>query len=200
MKNIKLGIKLLGGFLLSSLIVLVVGLLSIVQQGKLAQESEQLGSEALPAIQNILVVKSQAATIASLMRSYLVADISKSAREESNNNLLAARKVYGAAKEKFAALPILSTVQNEWQDFNTHIGKWVAANNQVVEISKELSAQDILNPMALKEDFHKIEIAHNELLLKLNSLLLSHTPFEGGTDESYQPDQCPAPFARLVET
>jgi methyl-accepting chemotaxis protein len=51
MKNIKLGIKLLGGFLLSSLIVLVVGLLSIVQQGKLAQESERLGSEALPAIQ-----------------------------------------------------------------------------------------------------------------------------------------------------
>lgn len=184
MKNIKLGIKLLGGFLLSSLIVLVVGLLSIVQQGKLAQESERLGSEALPAIQNILVVKSQAATIASLMRTLLVADVSKPEREDSYKNLLEARKVYGAAKEKFASLPILSKVQNEWQDFNTHIGKWVVVNNQVVELSKELSAQDILNPMELKEDFNKIEIAHNQLLVKLNSLLLSHSPFEGGTDET----------------
>jgi methyl-accepting chemotaxis protein len=156
--------------------------LSIVQQGKLAHETERLGNEALPAVRNILVVKSQAATIASLMRTLLVASVTKEDRENSHKDLLESRKVYGAAKEKFAALPILNEVKTEWQDFNTHIGKWVGVNNQVVELSKELVKLDILDPMALKEEMAKMEIAHNTLLVNLGRLLIAHTPFEGGTD------------------
>ena len=150
MKNIRLGVKLTGGFILTALIILAVGLLSIVQQGKIAQETERLGNEALPAVSNILVVKSQAATIASLMRTLLVASATKEDRENSHKELLESRKVYGAAKEKFAVLPIMNEVKAEWQDFNTHIGKWVVVNNQVVELSKELVASDILNPIDRK--------------------------------------------------
>ncbi|WP_319588547.1 methyl-accepting chemotaxis protein [uncultured Desulfobulbus sp.] len=184
MKNIRLGIKLLGGFLLTALIILAVGLLSIVQQGKLADETAHLGTEQLPAVENILIVKSQAASIAALMRSLLTPYASKEDRNFSHQQLLESRKVYGAAKEKFMTLPIMNDVKTEWQDFNTQITKWAGVNNQAVELSKELITLDMTNPTLMKDNMAKIEIAHNALLIKLSQLLLLNATFEGGTDDT----------------
>ena len=71
MKNIRLGIKLVGGFVIAAVIILVVGLLSISQQGQLNDRVKQLGNETFPAVQNILIVKSESASIAALMRTLL---------------------------------------------------------------------------------------------------------------------------------
>jgi methyl-accepting chemotaxis protein len=103
-KNFKLGVKLVGGFVMTALIILVVGLLSIMQQGNLQQEVEQLGNEAIPAIENILVVKSEAATIQALMRALLTPYATNEQREYSHRQLLESRKIYGAARDRFAAL------------------------------------------------------------------------------------------------
>jgi methyl-accepting chemotaxis protein len=184
MKNLRLGVKLIGGFLLTALIILAVGLLSIIQQEKLAHEAARLGTEQLPAVENILIVKSQAASIAALMRSLLTPYASKEDRNHSHQQLLESRKVYGAAKEEFMTFPIMNEVKTEWQDFNTQITKWAGVNNQAVELSKELIAMDMTNPALMKETMSKIEIAHNTLLVKLSRLLLLSTPFEGGTDDT----------------
>jgi methyl-accepting chemotaxis protein len=184
MKNIRLGIKLLGGFLLTALIILAVGLLSIVQQGKLDNATAQLGKEGLPAVQSILVVKSEAASIAALMRTLLTPYATKEQRDFSHKQLLESRKIYSAAKDKFAALPIMNEVKTEWQDFNTHITKWAGVNNQAVELSKELIAMDMTQPDVMKQHVADFGIGHNALLAKTGKLLLVSTPFEGGTNET----------------
>ena len=51
------------GFLLTTAIILVVGLMSYIQQGKLQHKSAQNGTEVHPTVQNILRVKSEAASI-----------------------------------------------------------------------------------------------------------------------------------------
>jgi methyl-accepting chemotaxis protein len=182
MNDFRLGIKLVGGFLMTALIIVLVGLLSIKQQSELGHDVEQLGNENLPAVQNILVVKSQAASIAALMRSLLTPYATKEQRTYSHESLLEARKVYGAAKEKFTTLPIAKEVTSEWQDFNTNISKWVGVNNQAVELSKELIAMDMIKPDIMKQHMADFEIAHNALLAKVGNLLMFNAPFEGGTD------------------
>ncbi len=184
MKNIRIGIKLLGGFLLTALIILTVGLLSILQQGELNKATDQLGNAGLPAVQSILVVKSEAASIAALMRTLLTPYASKEQREYSHNQLLESRKIYGTAREKFSALPIMNEVKAEWQDFTTHIGKWAGANNQAVELSKELIAVDMTQPDIMKGHVADFEISHNALLAKVGRLLLLNVPFEGGTGDT----------------
>lgn len=184
MKNIRLGIKLLGGFLLTALIILTVGLLSILQQGELDKATTQLGEEGLPAVQNILVVKSEAASIAALMRTLLTPYATKEQREHSHNQLLESRKIYGAAREKFAALPIMNHVKTEWQDFTTHIAKWAGVNNQAVELSRELIAMDMTQPNTMKGYVDDFETSHNALLAQVGRLLLLNVPFEGGTGDT----------------
>ena len=182
MKNIKLGFKLVGGFALTALIVLVVGLTSIFQQEKLHHQEEKLGNEVIPAVQNVLIIKSEAAAIASMMRSLLTPYASIEQREQSHQGLLDARKIYGTAKEKFLSLSFAKEVDSEWNDFNTNISEWVAVNNKAVEISKKLIADDMANPTVMNDHMNEFEIAHLALLGNLGKLFVSKIPFEGGTD------------------
>jgi len=182
--NFRLGIKLVGGFFMTAVIILAVGLLSIVQQGKLQHEVEQLGNETIPAVQSILTVKSQASSIGSLMRTLLTPYATNEQRNYSHQQLLESRKLYVAAKEKFATLPLVKDVQSEWQDFNNHIAKWANVNNQAVELSKELMAMDMTNPNRMRQHMADFETAHNALFAKIGKLLLFNIPFEGGTGDT----------------
>jgi methyl-accepting chemotaxis protein len=184
MKDFRLGVKLVGGFLLTALIILLVGLLSIRQQSELANTVDHLGTESIPAVENILIVKSQAASITSLMRSLLTPYASKEQRNYSHETLLESRKIYGAAKEKFMALPIFKEVDSEWKEFTTNISNWVEVNNQAVALSKELIAMDMTKPEAMKQHMADFEIAHNSLLAKVGKLVLFNVPFEGGTGDA----------------
>ncbi|MCB2173766.1 MCP four helix bundle domain-containing protein [bacterium] len=184
MKNINLGVKLLGGFLLTALIILVVGILSIVQQGKLAHETDHLGTEQLPAVENILTVKSQTATIAASMRTLLTPYASKEQLENSHQHLIDARKIYAVARDEFTTLPIMDEVKAEWQEFSTAIGQWVEVNNQAVDLSRQLIDMDMTKPDQMKLHMSSFELAHNVLLANTVKLLLFDAPFDGGTDHT----------------
>lgn len=184
MKNVKIGIKLIGGFLITAVIILFVGLLSIIQQGKLAKETEHLGKEQLPAAEYILAVKSETATIAAIMRTLLTPYATKEQLEDSHRQLLETRKKYGASKEKFTALPVFGDIRAEWEAFNTSITRWVEVNNQAVEVSKALISMDMTNPAQMKQHMANFEIGHNTLITNIGKLLLIGTTFEGGTDET----------------
>jgi methyl-accepting chemotaxis protein len=155
-----------------------------MQQGKLAHEVEHLGNDTVPALKSIMVVKSQAASIAALMRTLLTPYATNEQRNFSHEELLESRKIYGAAKEKFLTLPLAKQVESEWQNFTTNITKWVGVNNQAVELSKELIAMDMTKPDLMKQHMADFEIAHNTLLAKVGRLLLSNASFEGGTDDT----------------
>ena len=150
MKNLKLGIKLVGGFILTALIVLVVGLTATQQQGKLQEKTNHLGHQALPAVENMMIIKSEANYIGMLMRTLLTPYASKEQRVEVHEGLLASRKVYGAAKEKFMALDIFSKIEPEWKEFSDNISKWAAANNEAVKLSKGLIERSILMSVKTK--------------------------------------------------
>jgi len=184
MRNFRLGVKLVGGFAVAAVITLVVGLLSISQQGKLNDEVKQLGQETFPAVQEILIVKSESAAIAGLMRTLLTPYASNEQRNFSHQQLLVSRKAYSEAKDKFAALPLVKQVDSEWQDFTVNITKWAGVNNQAVEISKELIAMDMTNPNLMKQHTADFKTAHNALLAKISKLLLFNSPFDGGVGET----------------
>ena len=183
MKNLKLGVKLIGGFTLTALIVLIVGLFSILQQGNLGKETTNIGKISMPAVEKILIVKGEAAGIGSMMRALLTPFATADQRNAIHSTLPERRKVYGAARDQFKELPIFKEVEADWQVFTDNITKWAGVNNQVVELSNELIKMDITNPVAMQTHVADFEIAHNQLLAKVGKLLLVNAQFEGGTDD-----------------
>lgn len=182
MKNLKIGVKLVGGFILTALIIIAVGLTAIVQQGKMHHLQKELAKNDLPAVQNILIIKSEAAAIASLMRTLLTPYATVEQRKLAHQGLREARKIYGAAKTDFLALDFAETVKPELEDFSNHISKWTTVNNKAVEISKKLIDTDMTNPAELNNYMAEFEIAHQSLTAKIGKLLAFGTTFDGGTD------------------
>nr|WP_275888402.1 methyl-accepting chemotaxis protein [Desulfobulbus alkaliphilus] len=175
-----MGVKLVGGFIMTALIILIVGLLSISQQANLQRQAEELGNEAIPAVRDILVVKSEAATIQALMRSLLTTYATREQREQAHRQLPESRAIYGAARDHFMTLPFFPSLENEWREFTTNITAWVGVNNQVVEMSQELMAMDITQPDLMKQLMAEFEIAHYTLLANTSRLVMADIPFEGG--------------------
>jgi len=184
MRNFKLGVKLVGGFVLTSAIVLGVGLLSIVQQNRLQHEMELINTDNMPAIQNILTLKSELGAGAALMRTLINPSSPPELREFSHQHLLEIRQAIKAARDTFKALPLAQKVEREWQEFGANIAKWSEVNNQTVELSKELIAMDMTNPGKVRKHLADMESGHNALLAKVGKLVYFNTPFEGGADDT----------------
>lgn len=182
MKNLKIGVKLVGGFVLTALIIVAVGITAIIQQGKLHHLQEQMAEDGLPAVENILTIKSVTAALASQMRTLLTPYASGEQREQAHQGLIEGRKVYGEARDEFLALNFASTVKPELDLFSDHISKWVAVNNEAVKISQGLIDSDMTNPTALNDHMNHFEIAHQSLLAKTGKLIAFNESFEGGTD------------------
>ncbi len=184
MKNLKLGVKLIGGFALTAIIILIVGIVSLFEQGELDKQVELLEEDAVPAVKNIMIIKNEAGSVATIMRTLLTPYATREQREQTMQGMSAARKKYGKAKEEFSKLIFFNTVSEEWQQFLTNSGKWVKANNTATRISDELLAAGILNPEQLKQDMITFEAAHYKLLNKVSTMLAFGEPFTGGTDAS----------------
>ena len=182
MKNLKIGVKLVGGFIITALIVLIVGGTAIMQQGRMQNVQEDLATEKMPAVEKMLTLQAELEAIAGFMRTLLTPYAPKELREKIHQDLLDARKEYGKVRDEFLEMEFAKHVTGEWQEFSNHIAKWAAVNNKAVELSEGLVASDIVNPTQLNEHMNDFEIAHQALLANVGKLLSNNEDFEGGTD------------------
>ncbi len=182
MKDLKLGVKLIGGFALTAIIIFVVGIISIFQQNKLNEQARLLEREAIPSIKSIMVIKNRGANISTSMRTMLTPYATREQRDNIRKEVLAARESYGKAKEDFSKLSFFKIVPREWQQFLDNGAKWAEANNKATKLSDELLQADIINPEHFKQDMLLFDMAHERLLNKVTNMLASGILFEGGTD------------------
>lgn len=182
MKNLKLSVKLIGGFILTALIILGVGITAMVQQDKMHDLQIELAEQDLPAVSHILQIKGELANIAGLMRNLLTPYATAKQREQVHQGLLDGRKIYGAERDDFLLLDFAKAIEPEWREFSNHLVKWVTVNNKAVEISKGLISSDMVNPVTLNNHMNAFEIAHQSLLAKVGKLLSLNQDFAGGTD------------------
>ncbi len=182
MKNLSLGVKLIGGFGLTAIIIIFAGLFSISQQNKLAKATTALGEDALVAVESILALKDDSAEVVIQVRSLLSPYISTEERGNILQKIRPLRENIAELKKKFTELSFFTTVQPEWEEYNANLDKWIKANNRAIALSNEIAFADIANPEQLVKDMQKIEIAHKSLLNSVDRLVFLGVDFAGGTD------------------
>lgn len=94
MKNIKLGPKLIGGFCLTALIALIIGLISINGMRNLTRGMESIGSVSLPTVEHLLRMKSSISDLTTGLRTLLSTNLSPNDRKEIAANIAAIRATY----------------------------------------------------------------------------------------------------------
>ncbi|MEX2444162.1 MAG: methyl-accepting chemotaxis protein [Alkalispirochaeta sp.] len=182
MKNIKLGIKLVGGFAVVALIVLVVGLFGWQGANKLNNHVDEIGMVDLPSIESLMTIKAESNAVMIAVRSLLNPRASREQRRQQYENIAEARETYGAAWEIYENLPKSPEAEQLWADLGVAWGDWAEANNRVLARSREIEEADILNTGAYVARITGFIGDHHALMGKVVNYLLTGEEFSGGGD------------------
>ncbi len=182
MKNIKIGVKLIGGFIIVALIVLVVGFFGWNGARQLQDHIHEIGEVRLPSVESLLRVQVEGNAIRTAVRTMLNPRLSMDDKQRQYDNIEGARERYRAAWDVYEPLPQTDEEAEVWGEFVTAWNAWAEVNNRVVEMAQEIDDTDILNPDALRARLLGFITDHHILMENVLKLIVTGDMFEGGGD------------------
>ncbi|MFN2267203.1 MAG: MCP four helix bundle domain-containing protein [Desulfonatronovibrio sp.] len=139
MKNIKLGVKLLGGFIIVAMIVLIVGFFGWRGANNLTGHIEEIGEVRLPSIDSLREVEKEFETVRVAIRTLLSPQLTLEDRQRQYDNIAAARPKYQHALEVFEPLPQTSEEEAIWREFNPSLQALAEVNNKFFAMTTKFS-------------------------------------------------------------
>ncbi|MEW5773021.1 MAG: methyl-accepting chemotaxis protein [Thermodesulfobacteriota bacterium] len=184
MRNVKLGVKLVGGFCVTAAIALAIGLVGLYVISSLGHEVEEIGGVQLPAVSNLQTMEAELERVSKAMRTLMSPYVDAETRDRQYKNIDAARGRYRAAGEKYQSLPMNKDEEAVWGKYLPTVKSAAELNNKALEISRKIQETDILNPEDYLAQLMLFRGDHYALESKVGELLLLGKTFEGGDDPS----------------
>ena len=182
MKNLKLSVKLIGGFVATALIALAIGLVGIYELGVMDGHVNEIGSVRLPSVQGLQQAEIGLRTLQTAMRTMTSPYLDEAARKRQVENVSKARAQYKAGLDIYEPLPQTVEGAEIWKRYGPAVAKAAEANNKAMAVSEELLVADIMNPDAMMRDLQMFRGDHYKLEAVVGEMLLTGQAFEGGTD------------------
>ncbi|WP_305043409.1 methyl-accepting chemotaxis protein, partial [Geoalkalibacter sp.] len=184
MKNVRMGVKLLGGFVLVGLISVAVGLVGLKGIGGLGGHVHEIGAERFPAVQHLFTIKeaAQGATIA--QRSLLNPGLTQAEREELYGENARTRNRISLAREAYEQLPRTDAEGSLYDQLQAAWRQRDEAVDRFTELSRSLDATGILDPIGLRADLEKFRGDHYRAAVLAQDLIHAGVHFDGGHDPS----------------
>ncbi|WP_045211121.1 methyl-accepting chemotaxis protein [Desulfonatronovibrio magnus] len=182
MKNIKLGVKLLGGFVIVALIVLIVGFFGWRGANSLSGHIEYVGTVNLPSVQLLMEIEKDYESLRVAQRTLLVPGLGQTEMERQQGILTRLRSDIATLREQFEALPATSEERALWRQAVAALDEWRRVNDEFVERSRQLTRLGIDNPAQLRGNFEQFRADHHALMGDVYGLITRGERFDGGTD------------------
>jgi methyl-accepting chemotaxis protein len=154
--NMKLGAKLIGGFILVAIIAVIVGGVGIFGLNKLMEKTDELSDVHLVSIENLLDIKAAIVGINGMVNKLLDPDVTVAEMKSIKEELAAVQKDYAEAKDGYDKILKNSEEQKEWNNFLTSLGVLSGLNNKAFEIRTKM--------LDLKEEDPQFKILDEELM------------------------------------
>ncbi len=184
MKSMSIGTKLIGGFLIVSVITLAVGFTSWYGTRFLEGHMDELGDKALPSIQHVLTAAKALHQVESAVRGFLNPAITPENRQALRQELSEARESYKRALDAYQGIPKPPEQDAAMKSLLQNIDGLREENVFVVQAANDLEKMGVSDPLILKANIEKFTGDHWRLLSLTFDLLLSETQFEGGEDHT----------------
>ncbi|MHC1728847.1 MAG: methyl-accepting chemotaxis protein [Syntrophobacteraceae bacterium] len=185
MRNMKLGTKILMGFLTVAVITLVLGVMGYYGSFKNNQAIEEIGVVRIPAMQSVLEIQLKAENIRGSLRTLVLPGLSGELRQRQFDNLARAREEYERAWKVFEALPQTVETAALWREFVSAWNAWQEDVEKAIRICKQVDRNGIADPFATGLQIEKFTKDHYVLVQRVLHLLYMQDPaFEGGEDHT----------------
>jgi methyl-accepting chemotaxis protein len=184
MKNLRLMVKLLGGFLIVAAITLTVGVVGWVGLENVHESVVEIGDVRLPAISSLQTIFKEVETLRVAQRTLLNPELSREDRKREVQHIATARNEYRKAWDVYVALPHTAEESRLWEEFVPAWQAWGRENDKFLKLQERLVATDILNPTAFHEKMEAFRGDHYKLEVLLTQAIQFHKTIDGDADSS----------------
>ena len=177
LNNIRIGPKLIGGFVVVAAIAVAVGLVGVFT-------IDELADVRMPSIDNLLVIEREAENVRGTLRTLGIPGLSADLRQRQYDNIDRARRRYDDAWVAYEALPQTDAEARIWNQFVPAWEAWRTENNTYVTMMQQLDRLGIAYPADLARQIEQFTKDHYILVQRTLHLLHHGEPFEGGDDHT----------------
>ena len=182
MKNIKLSVKLIGGFFLVAMLVLLMGIVGWWGAFTLSDDIEEIGVVRLPSVQALMSIEKEYETLRLSQAVLIVPGLSQQEIQAQIDTLVQLRRDIADLRETFEALPATARETEIWRRAAEALNAWRDVNDEYLQLVRNLLATGISDPTRLRADLQQFRADHHELMGNVYGLIHQGQEFEGGED------------------
>ncbi|MFN2343938.1 MAG: methyl-accepting chemotaxis protein, partial [Desulfonatronovibrio sp.] len=182
MKNIKLSVKLIGGFLIVALITMAVGITGWMGAIRLGEDVHQIGDVRLPSIQSLLDTEIAMEEMIMAQRTLMSEFLTIDQRRAQVANFNKAREEYQESWEYFKTLPATAQEVEMSDEIDRQLADWMQLNDQWLSLNREFQATEILDPGRLVSNLRLFRGDHYQAEIRAANHIFDQEEFEGGDD------------------
>jgi methyl-accepting chemotaxis protein len=153
LNNLRMGVKLIGGFVVVAAIATIIGVVGFVYIGTLGDNIDEIGRVRLPSIQTLLIISEAQTAVDSAENALLSAELDAKERQAQYDRIVAAFKRADDAWKIYEPLPQTPEEAKTWKEFVPAWNAWKSDDQTFIKMSKEYDAA-----VAAKQntaEFHK---------------------------------------------
>ncbi len=180
MKNLKIGVKLIGGFLIVALITLVVGAIGWWGVNDLDGHLVEVGDVRLPSIERLMETELVMEGIMLVHRTMMTERISIEQRQQYLAQTNESWQELDQTWARFMELPATAEEERLSSAFEAQLADWRRLDEQWRQHNQRFEALDVLDPADLVSKLQQFRGDHYNVQLSVAGLILNGQPFDGG--------------------
>ncbi len=184
MNSLKLGTKLSLGFGCIALIALALGAISYYGAAANARNIDALTGQLMPAQQALLTLQDRANVVKGCVRTLLTPGIAPAIRTRQYDLVGGARDEIDAVWKRYEALPRTAAEDAVWKEFDAAWANLRGENTKFFDLSREIDALKLGDPMRLERDLARFRADHFQLQVRVQDMCASGRAIDGGDDAS----------------
>jgi len=183
-KTLTVGKRLAIGFSLLTLILVVLGAISIFISSRVGTGIKIVISQYLPLTEYTLLIRAQYPRVDAGKNALLSVYMSNESRAQQYKRFEQAEEELKKSFEKIEKLELSEEIEKLWKEFKIAHEKWWKDHEKYVELVKIFESYDIRNPTELQRDIRKFMGDHYRICDSIRHYILTGQPFEGGDDHT----------------
>ncbi|RJP74695.1 MAG: methyl-accepting chemotaxis protein [Desulfobacteraceae bacterium] len=182
--NMKLGTKIVAGFIVVSVIALALGITGYYMAVIGERQINEIGAVRLPIVDSLLLISKSAEAVRGGIRSLGIPGMSAEMRQRQYDNMVSARQAYEAAWKIYELLPQTTEEEKVWRQFVPAWEAWRTENNKFIELAGKFDQNGVGDPAEMSRQIERFTKDHYIVVSHVNDLMSQGARFEGGEDHT----------------
>ena len=178
--DVKISTKLMFGFAMVTVLLLIVGIVGFVYINSLDNHIEEIGMVRLPSIESLQDIKLGGESVTVAVRTLLNLDLEDDVRQQQYDDVVTAREHWQAAWNVYEPLPQTAEEARLWNQFVPLWNNWRQEHDVFFGLMNEFEALDLGNPYQLDSYLEQFRGDHYAVVVEVTEMLDSGVVFDGG--------------------